>query len=319
MDLELRHLKVVCTIAEAGSVTKAAAELGVAQPALTAQLNRIERTLGGPLFDRDHRGVRPTPLGEMVIARAGLLLPAMSGLLDDASRLSDSERGTLEHLTLGSSTSAILAPLIKRLSQQHDGISISTTATWSADELAGSLGDGRLDFAVVGVCDGSPAPGDPGLEWHTFSIDPVFVMLPEDHVLADRTEVTLADLSDADWAATPGDGCFQDCFTQACSREGFTPRSLYLADAASCVELVESGTAVALCQPTRVLPGLVTVPLKDVPLRWIHMIGWRPDSVAAGFAGSVRASVEDAHRDLVARSQVYSTWLEHHAEFGIQA
>ena len=95
--------------------------------------------------------------------------------------------------------------------------------------------------------------------------------------------------------------------------------TLYLADAASCVELVESGTAVALCQPTRILPGLVTVPLKDVPLRWIHMIGWRPDSVAAGFAGSVRASVEDAHRDLVARSQVYSTWLEHHAEFGIQA
>ena len=56
MNLELRHLKVVCAIAETGSVTKAASLLGLAQPALTAQLQRIERTLGGPLFERDRRG-----------------------------------------------------------------------------------------------------------------------------------------------------------------------------------------------------------------------------------------------------------------------
>ena len=43
MNLELRHLKVVCAIAETGSVTKAASQLGLAQPALTAQLQRIER------------------------------------------------------------------------------------------------------------------------------------------------------------------------------------------------------------------------------------------------------------------------------------
>ncbi len=59
MNLELRHLKVVCAIAETGSVTKAASLLGLAQPALTAQLQRIERTLGGPLFERDRRGARP--------------------------------------------------------------------------------------------------------------------------------------------------------------------------------------------------------------------------------------------------------------------
>ena len=70
MNLELRHLKVVCAIAETGSVTKAASQLGLAQPALTAQLQRIERTLGGPLFDRDRRGVtlthRPAPQAYVV-------------------------------------------------------------------------------------------------------------------------------------------------------------------------------------------------------------------------------------------------------------
>jgi len=42
MELELRHLRVICAVAEAGSVTTAAATLGLAQPALTAQLRRIE-------------------------------------------------------------------------------------------------------------------------------------------------------------------------------------------------------------------------------------------------------------------------------------
>ncbi|HCU51791.1 MAG TPA: LysR family transcriptional regulator, partial [Micromonosporaceae bacterium] len=79
MNLELRHLRVVCAIAETGSVTKAASLLGLAQPALTAQLQRIERTLGGPLFDRDRRGATPTALGELVLARARVVLPAMKG------------------------------------------------------------------------------------------------------------------------------------------------------------------------------------------------------------------------------------------------
>ncbi|MGJ9412818.1 LysR family transcriptional regulator [Aeromicrobium sp. CF4.19] len=320
MELELRHLRVVSTIAEAGSVTKAAAELGVAQPALTAQLSRIERTLGGPLFERDHRGVRPTALGELVIGRARMLLPAMSGLMDDATRLSDTERGrdAPEHLSIGASTSSILAPLIQRLSQWREELKVSTMASWSADEVTGQLADGRLDFGVIGVCAGAGTPSEAGLTWRTFSVDPVFVLLPQGHPLADRDEVSLRELGDAEWAATPGDGCFQECFAAACAREGFTPRSLYVADAASCVDLVGSGTAVALCQANRVLPGLVTVPLAGVPLRWNHVIGWRSDSAAAEHAGAVLGTVKRAHRDLVERSSVYSAWLPRHRGFGVQ-
>ncbi len=60
MELELRHLRTVRAIADTGSLTKAAATLGLAQPALSAQLRRIEKALGGTLFERDHTG--PAPL-----------------------------------------------------------------------------------------------------------------------------------------------------------------------------------------------------------------------------------------------------------------
>ncbi|MGQ4420892.1 LysR family transcriptional regulator, partial [Streptomyces sp. SAS_269] len=70
MELELRHLRVLCAIADAGSVGRAAAQLGYSQPAVSTQLRRIERHLGEPLFERGASGVRPTPYGAEVVAQA---------------------------------------------------------------------------------------------------------------------------------------------------------------------------------------------------------------------------------------------------------
>ena len=65
-ELELRHLRAVRAVADGGSVSRAATVLGVSQPALTAQLKRIERILGGDLFVRGPSGVRPTELGRFI-------------------------------------------------------------------------------------------------------------------------------------------------------------------------------------------------------------------------------------------------------------
>src|SRR5690606_25689686 len=80
MELELRHLKTIRAIADAGSLTRAATELGLAQPALSAQLKRIERALGGALFERGRHGVRVTALGELVLERTRVVLPAVTEL-----------------------------------------------------------------------------------------------------------------------------------------------------------------------------------------------------------------------------------------------
>src|SRR5690606_22643208 len=87
MRLELRHLQVVCSIADYGSLTKAASALGLAPSALTTQLQRIERSIGGALFERDRRGARPTALGDLVLDRARTLLPAVRDLHEEAARL----------------------------------------------------------------------------------------------------------------------------------------------------------------------------------------------------------------------------------------
>ena len=260
MNLELRHLRVVCAIAETGSVTKAASTLGLAQPALTAQLQRIERTLGGPLFERDRRGARPTALGELVLARARVLLPAMKGLQDEAARLA------------GAGDDA--APLPVRRGEQPDPRPAGAPArrrrsrtprsprtppgrstSWPSWSLAG-----RLDFALAGVCGDASPSAELGLSWREVGRRPgAGAAAGEPPARRARDEVDLADLRHEQWVAAPGDGCFGDCFAAACARAGFTPRKVYETDIRGCVDLVDAGVAVALCQATfRPVAGLVT-------------------------------------------------------------
>ncbi|MFD7891809.1 LysR family transcriptional regulator, partial [Streptomyces albidoflavus] len=156
MDLELRHLRTVRAIADEGSLTRAAAALGLAQPALSSQLRRIEKALGGPLFDRDHTGARPTLLGELVLERARVVLPAMRQLQEDAVRFANSWN-RVRRFRLGATHGPLLGALVDRLAAAEPAAPVSTHTSWSVDAISSLLAAGRLDHALVGVC-GECAP-----------------------------------------------------------------------------------------------------------------------------------------------------------------
>ncbi|MGW1230618.1 LysR family transcriptional regulator, partial [Streptomyces sp. NPDC002530] len=92
MELEVRHLRALCAIADTGSLHRAARTLGVSQPSLTTQLRRIEKALGAELFSRERTGCRPTLLGRAVIGRARPLVDGMSALVTDAKAEADAAR-----------------------------------------------------------------------------------------------------------------------------------------------------------------------------------------------------------------------------------
>jgi DNA-binding transcriptional LysR family regulator len=319
MDIELRHLRVVCAIAETGSVTKAAATLGLAQPALTTQLQRIERALGGPLFERDRRGARPTALGELVLARARVLIPAVKGLQDDAAQLAGTGE-VMSQYRIGTTNGPIVGGLVHRLSAAHPTKHVSTYATWSADELAELVLAGKLDYALIGACADSTPSAEYGLAWRAVCVDAVCVLMSDQHPLAGHAEVDLADLADERWANAPGDGCFTDCFAAACARAGFTPRHIYEMDVGGCIDLVVGGAGVVLCQGTfRQVPGITMVPIAGTPLRWRHLLGWHPDSVAADVADEVLALATAAYQDVISHRPAYAGWLSEHPRFGAQS
>ncbi|MEU4623810.1 LysR family transcriptional regulator [Actinoplanes sp. NPDC023801] len=312
MNLELRHLKVVCAIAETGSVTKAASQLGLAQPALTAQLQRIERTLGGPLFDRDRRGARPTALGELVLSRARVLLPAMKGLQDEAARLAaGGDHDILSRYRIGAVGGPVVAHLVHRLSAAQPEAQISTHASYYISELAGMVLAGKLDFAQVGVCGDALPSAEYGLVWQTIGMDAVCVLMPDDHPQAKNLSVDLAELADEQWVAGAGDGCFGDCFAAACARSGFAPRRVLESDVRNCVDMVELGLAIGLCQPTfRPPAGLTSRPLRGAPLRWRLVLGWHPESPASRSASKLMDHATEAYQEILARNEHYTQWMQ---------
>ncbi|MBD9735400.1 LysR family transcriptional regulator [Streptomyces sp. H28] len=309
MELELRHLKTIRAIADAGSLTRAATDLGLAQPALSAQLKRIERALGGALFERGRHGVRVTALGELVLERTRVVLPAVTELQQEAARFARAPR-TAALLRLGGTHGPLLGALVDRLADAVPDARVSTCTSWSERELARLLAEGRLDFALAGTCGSAAPPGAAGLVWREVAVDPVFVMLAAGHPLAGRAELDLAELADAEWACVPGDGCFGDCFTAACARAGFTPRRMYETDTAALVHLVQVGRAVGTCRATfPTTPGVITRPLTGTPLTWRHLLGWLTVAQGDALATTVLAQARMAHAGVAARSDSYTAWL----------
>ncbi|CCK28107.1 LysR family regulatory protein [Streptomyces davaonensis JCM 4913] len=299
MELELRHLRTIRTIADAGSLTRAATALGLAQPALSAQLRRIERALGGELFERGRHGVRATALGELVLERTRVVLPAVSDLQQEAARFAHARREP-ERLRLGGTHGPLLGALVDRLADAAPDTAVTTSASWSERELAEQLTEGRLDFALAGTCGSAAPPGAEQLVWREIAVDPVLVMLADGHPLARAREIELAALADQEWACVPGDGCFADCFTAACARAGFSPRRMYETDTASCVHLVRVGRAVGLCRASfPATPGIAIRPVTGTPLVWRHLLGWHAAAQQPDTAATVLDQARSAHAGLV--------------------
>lgn len=317
MELELRHLKAIRAIAETGSLNKAAGVLGVAQPALSTQLKRIERALGGALFLRDRTGARPTPLGEMVLERALMVLPAVQEIQAEAVRFARAV-DRMRRLRVGGTHGPLLGGLVDKLSTAYPDVSVGLHTTWSVAEISAMAAAGRIDVALIGVCGQSAPPEEERLHWQLLGTDPVFVMLTESHPRAAQPEVELGQLAGERWVGVPGDGCFGDCFVATCSRAGFSPTTFYEADVAACVHLVQVGNAVGLCRATfPATPGVVVRPLVGAPLSWRHLLGRRPDTLPEPVAADVLGHARAVYGEAVRRSAGFMRWLPENPGFGL--
>lgn len=317
VELDLRHLRMVVAVAESGSVTKAAAVLGIAQPALTAQLNRIDRALGGSVFVRDRNGARSTELGDLVLRHARVLLPAMATLTDDVQRLVNSSDGDPGALRVGVSGTGLGGLFVNRLHSALPGSEVTTVLPRGGNDLSGALACGTIEVAVTGMCSDAPPPASESVTWTRVSTDPMFVLLHERHEYADKPEVTLAELAEEQWLSVPDHGCLESCFVSACVRAGFAPSAIGEADWNTAVDQVRTGRAVALVEPGQPdPPGVRAVPLTGAPLRRTHYLGWRRDVRGLLDTELIEDAAFRAHRDSVERSPQYGLWLERHPNIG---
>ena len=146
--MDLKRLEYFLSVAEHGSFSRAASVIGVAQPALGRQVQRLEESCGTKLFYRHGRGVSLTPEGETYAARVRPLLLELAGASDG---LGNSERPLAGVVTIGMTPtvmSLIGLPLIRWMRELAPGVRLNFLAGYSG-YVHEWLVDGRLDIAIL--------------------------------------------------------------------------------------------------------------------------------------------------------------------------
>lgn len=194
MDLHLRDLRFFETVAELGHLGRAAEQVGRSQPALTKCIQRLEHLIGSPLFERAGRGIRLTPVGEVLLARCRLLRSAS----DEAVReVRDFAQGSAGEVALGSGPIAAehLVPQLCRAvlaDAPRVKIDVVVGPSW---ELRSQLRQGTLDLLVGLVVD-----SDPELISYPLLEDVVVVAADRAHPVFERSRVQMPALLEYGWA-----------------------------------------------------------------------------------------------------------------------
>jgi DNA-binding transcriptional LysR family regulator len=319
MELEIRHLRVICTVAETGSVSRAAAALRVSQPGLTAQLHRIERMLGCSLFVRHRGGITATPFGEIVLARARAILPTIDELRRAAEPGPNGD-GTPHVLRVGSVNAPILAGLVAALRSRYPEAAVTTRGERSSVPLVDLVGSGRMELAVVGEYPGYELVPHADVVYQAVATEPVFVLLSSDHPLAEQPEIALADLAGEPFALPAADDDrTREYYALACLAAGFEIQVAHEMEGTPLFDLVRAGLAISLCQATlRNLPGVAIRALTGTPLWYRHLVVWHRAGPFAAHAADVAGMAAAAYRDAVRRNTTYPAWLARHQPVAAQ-
>ncbi len=312
MDLEIRHLRALAAIADSGSVSRAATVLGISQPSLTTLLQRVERTVGGRLFERSRTGVAPTPLGERMLRRTRPLLAELDAFGADLASPADAGSVRIRSVHMQCAT-----VLYERLDETLPEAEVTFTIEPSCTELAQALVRGGLDLAVLAAAEDQDVPLGPGLAQRILVPRvPVFVALPAEHRLAGAAEVPLAELADEAWINPPGaeDGSLAS-LRAAARRAGFTPRIRFEVPSGVGRGLVVAGKAVQLVEPTSAgAPGLVVRPLAGEPMRMRLTLVWHRERVSPGQVDRVHRAVASVYTRQALASPAFRPWWERHRE-----
>ncbi|WP_250402120.1 LysR family transcriptional regulator [Streptomyces cellostaticus] len=313
MELEVRHLRVLCAIADAGSLHKAARELGMAQPSLSTQLRRIEQLLGGRLFTRDRTGSRPTPLGHVVVSRARPVVAELTAIVTE-TRAAAARAAGGPRLRIGATASRAIPGWLSRLRARVPPVEPSLQMDVSANALLRQVAEGRLDLAFVHEVEGSPLRVPEGLSLRVLmEREPQFVTMSADHPAAARREVRLSDLADDRWMVDATVDGEWDGVCRVLRAAGIEPDLLH-GDYLTAYFLAAIGEVVTVSQPTALPPrsDLVIRPLHGDPIGVRLLLAARTaDELGLGWR-----ELEEAYWEAARQAPAYQGWLARDAAAG---
>ena len=264
-DLELRLVRYFTAVAAHQHFGRAAADLRVAQPALSRQIQRLEKQLGARLLDRVPQGTRLTAAGQAFLPRAEALLQAAR-----QAELAVREQAETERITIGYVEDLVITAAVRELRRRHPHAEITTRHLSCRDVEA--LSERHVD-ALIGRAP-LPLAAD---QVHTTPLyeEPRMLVVPRGHPWADRASVTSAELAGEE--AAPCAFETADWTSYQLLGAGVPPVESF----EDKLELVASGRAIAVLpagdRRSSLRPDLVTIPIEDAPASQVVLVSRNGD------------------------------------------
>ena len=240
--MELRQLAYFTAVAEEGQFTRAASRLLVAQPAVSAQIRRLERELGEPLFHRDPRSVSLTEAGETLLPHARAALAAAERGRDAIVSLRGMLRGRLR-IGVAGPVDQPLGQALGELSRSYPDIEVLLT-TQNNEPLLEALANGHIDVGIVGIgIQTVPAQ----LTTRVITSEELALGVSLNHPLAQRKSVTLSRLREEPFVTLVHGSGHREAFDKAFDDAGYRPRiAAEAGELSSLIELVAEGLGAAI-------------------------------------------------------------------------
>jgi LysR family hca operon transcriptional activator len=187
--MELRHLRYFVAVAEAGSVTVAAArELHTSQPSLSRQIRDLEDEVGVRLLTRRARGIELTPAGRAFLDHARSVLSQVEAATEAARRVAHPSKPCFSMGFLTGHELTWMPEALQILRDELPNIDVMISSQYSP-LLADGLSKGRIDAAFL-----RREQGAPELAFRLLVEEPLVVILPSNHSLAARKTISPQDL-----------------------------------------------------------------------------------------------------------------------------
>jgi DNA-binding transcriptional LysR family regulator len=261
--MELRHLRYLVALADAQHFTRAARSVGIAQPALSQQIRRLEAEVGMPLVERTTRSVALTRAGDVLVAGARRVLRDVDRLEDEVAALRGVQTGRLVVGATRTPGAVDVAAALAAFHRAHPGVELDVREGLSQDMLR-DLRAGELDIAIVAE---GPTLDVRGIDLLTVASEPLVAIVPLGHEFDGAPSVSVREMVGSRLVTFHRGATIREQLEQAAERQGTPLRVAFeTADVRRAREIVGHGLAVGVLPESDARtagPAVAVVALED--------------------------------------------------------
>lgn len=214
-EFDFHQLSHFLAVAKACNLTRAASEIGISQPALSRSIQKLEKAVGEPLFERHPRGVKLTAIGSFFQVRANQIRDLVKDTFAELTEASN--RVQIRLAVIPTIAPYLLPTVLRKFGRRHPDIKIQVQED-TTQNIVRLCRDGDIDLAIVAL-----PINEKYLETEPLFDDELVLVIPRGHALEDRKRIRLADIQDFPFITLDQQHCLSDNIAEFCSRQSIAP------------------------------------------------------------------------------------------------